>query len=81
MDSKTVWQENDLGSRNRLFPLGTALLLILCGLLGCLAIYNSRAYGADPTVFVIRQLFWLLPCVLVFLASAVVPFRWYRKAS
>ena len=81
MDSKTVWQENDRESRNRLFPLGTALLLILSGLLGCLAIYNSRAYGADPMVFVMRQLFWLLPCVLIFLASAAIPFRWYRKAS
>ena len=26
MDSKTVWQENDPGSRNRLFPFGAALL-------------------------------------------------------
>ena len=81
MDSKTVWRENDPGSRNRLFPFGTALLLILSGLLGCLAIYNSRAYGADPTVFVMRQLLSLLPCMLVFLVSAAVPFRWYRKAS
>ncbi len=81
MESKTVWQENDPESWHRLFPLGTALLLVLCGLLGCLAIYNSRAYGADPMVFVMRQLFWLVPCALVFLISAAVPFRSYRKAS
>ncbi len=81
MESKTVWPGNDPENRHRLFPVGTALLLILCGLLGCLAIYNSRAYGADPTVFVMRQLFWLLPCILVFLVSAAVPFGWYRKAS
>lgn len=81
MESKAVWQGNDPENRHRLFPFGAALLLILCGLLGCLAIYNARAYGSDPMVFVMRQLFWLLPCSLVFLVSAAVPFGYYRKAS
>ena len=64
-----------------IFPAGAALLLIFCGLLGCLAIYNSRAGGSAPEVFVIRQLLWLLPGAVLFLVSAAIPFRCYRKAS
>ena len=64
-----------------LFPLGTAILLIAAGLLGCLAIYSSRAFGDEPKLFVLRQLQWLFPGVLMFLVSAVIPFRIYRKLS
>ena len=63
------------------FPLGTAILLITTGLLGCLAIYSSRAFGDEPKLFVLRQLQWLFPGVLVFLITAVIPFRIYRKMS
>ena len=64
-----------------LLPFGTALLLTAAGLLGCLAIYSSRVYGTAPEVFALRQLFWLIPGIVVFLGAAAVPFRVYRKAS
>ena len=63
------------------FPLGTAILLIAAGLLGCLAIYSSRAFGDEPKLFVLRQMQWLIPGVVLFLVSAVIPFRVYRKLS
>ena len=64
-----------------LLPFGAALLLTAAGLLGCLAIYSSRIYGTAPEVFALRQLFWLIPGILVFLGTAAVPFRFYRKAA
>jgi len=67
--------------RRNLIPFGTALLLVTAGLLGCLAIYSARAYGDAPMVFVIRQLFWLIPGILIFLLASAIPFRFYRKAA
>ena len=81
MESKGTWLEIDPGNRRGLFPLGTALLLTICGLFGCLAIYNSRAYGTDSMIFASRQLLWLLPGVVLFLLAAAIPFRYYRRAS
>ena len=81
METKGAWQGIDPENRHTLFPLGTALLLTICGLLGCLAIYNSRAYGTDSMIFAARQLLWLLPGVVIFLVSAAVPFRYYRRAA
>lgn len=81
MGIRVSWLETDPKNRHGLFPLGTALILVLCGLLGCLAIYNSRAYGADPMAFVCRQLLWLVPGTAIFLIAAAVPFRCYRKAA
>lgn len=64
-----------------LLPFGTALILIIAGLLGCLAIYSSRSFADEPLNFVFRQLFWLCPGILLFLAAAAVPFRIYRKIA
>lgn len=80
MDNNPDMLHKIRNSRN-LFPLGTAILLIAAGLLGCLAIYSSRAFGDEPKLFVLRQLQWLFPGVLFFLVSALVPFRIYRKLS
>lgn len=71
----------DVRNKRKLFPFGTALLLIIAGLLGCLAIYNSRAFGNSPMSFVLRQMLWLGPGVAIFLIAAAVPFNFYRKAA
>lgn len=71
----------DYHKSQRLFPFGTALLLIVAGLLGCLAIYSSRAFAEKPQLFVFRQLLWLGPGIAIFLISAAVPFRCYRKIA
>ncbi|MBO4632973.1 MAG: FtsW/RodA/SpoVE family cell cycle protein [Lentisphaeria bacterium] len=64
-----------------LFPLGAALLLIVAGLLGCLAIYSSRAFADESHLFVFRQILWLAPGIVIFLFAAAIPFRFYRKAA
>ncbi|MBQ9338032.1 MAG: FtsW/RodA/SpoVE family cell cycle protein [Lentisphaeria bacterium] len=69
------------GQRRSEFPTGAALLLAVAGLLGCLAIYNAQVFTADPGEYVMRQMLWLGAGTLLFLVSASVPFRYYRKAA
>ena len=71
----------DYRKNRALLPFGAALLLIITGLLGCLAIYRSRAFGDAPVIFAVRQLLWLFPGIAVFLTAAAIPFRFYRKAA
>ena len=58
-----------------MFPVGAALLLAAAGLLGCLAIWSARTFAGEPMVFVIRQLWWIGPGIVLFLLSSAVPFR------
>ena len=68
-------------SRRSEFPTGAALLLVIAGLLGCLAIYNAQVFTTDPGGYVLRQLLWLGAGTVLFLTAAAVPFRIYRKAA
>lgn len=77
---KLPWTQEHYRKRD-LIPFGSALLLITAGLLGCLAIYSARACGNAPMAFVLRQLFWLIPGILIFLSASAIPFRFYRKAA
>ena len=80
MENKLPMLQNSRKNRG-LFPFGAALLLIIAGLLGCLAIYSSRAFGDAPMFFAVRQLLWLCPGIAIFLIGAAIPFRFYRKAA
>ncbi|OQA88964.1 MAG: Lipid II flippase FtsW [Lentisphaerae bacterium ADurb.Bin242] len=68
-------------SRKKLFPMGAALILVVAGLFGCLAIYSSRTLSDQPLFFVFKQMLWLFPGIAVFLAAAAVPFRFYRRVA
>ena len=68
-------------SGRKMFPVGAALLLAAAGLLGCLAIWSARTFADEPTLFVIRQLWWIGPGIVLFLLSSAVPFRFYRRAA
>ncbi len=56
-----------------------AIGLTILGLGGCLAIYSARSFGEDPFYFALRQLVWLGSGVIVFLALARIPFRFYVR--
>jgi cell division protein FtsW (lipid II flippase) len=56
-----------------------AILLILIGLLGCLAIYNSRSFESNSLYFVYRQLIWIFAGILIYYISSSIPFGIYKK--
>lgn len=72
---------HSFSSRKKLFPMGAALILVVVGLFGCLAIYSSRTLSEQPLFFVFKQMLWLFPGIAVFLAAAAVPFRFYKAAA
>ncbi len=61
--------------------LSAFLILILVSLWGCMLIYSCRAMGENPLRFAEKQLLWTVAGCAVFLASALLPFRWWKKAS
>lgn len=80
-DSVTSSWFRSFSSRKKLFPMGAALILVVAGLFGCLAIYSSRTLTDQPLFFAFKQMFWLFPAIAVFLAAAAVPFRFYKAAA
>lgn len=63
------------------FMLWIAVFLIVAGLTGCLTIYSALAFSGDMAAFQIRQLIYLVPGIFLFIASALIPFSWYRRAA
>ena len=55
------------------------LILTLLGLWGCLAVYNTRIYEAEPYNFVARQLLWVFVGLIVYIISYKIPFQYYKK--
>ena len=55
--------------------------LSVIGLGGCAAVYCARAYGENPWNFALRQVLWLGVGILLFLLTALSPFRRLRKAA
>lgn len=64
---------------NRISYFQSALILLVAGLGGCLAVYTSRSFGEEPFLFAARQFAWLVCGMALFLALARVPFRFYEK--
>lgn len=64
---------------DRLSYLQSMLILLVAGLGGCLAVYNSRSFGDDALMFVLRQLIWMVLGSVLFLVLARIPFRIYEK--
>ena len=56
-----------------------AVLLTLIGLLGCLAIYNSRSFEANSLHFVYRQFIWIIAGLIIYYLSSSIPFVIYQK--
>ena len=56
-----------------------AVLLVLIGLLGCLAIYNSRSFESNSLYFVYRQLIWITAGTFIYYISSSIPFATYKK--
>ncbi|MBR2904736.1 MAG: FtsW/RodA/SpoVE family cell cycle protein [Lentisphaeria bacterium] len=73
---------NDIIERKKqrdYLPLMVFFLLLCGGLLGCVAIYSTRITEPAPLYFALRQLYWLGAGALLFILTALVPFRFYKK--
>lgn len=65
--------------RLQILPAAVYILLLLLGLWGCLAVYNSTVYSNSPFYFAGRQFIWLLAGIFVLTVSSKIPFEFYKK--
>lgn len=66
-------------ARMQILPAAVYILLLLLGLWGCLAVYNSTVYSNSPFYFAGRQFIWLLAGISVLTVSSKIPFQVYKK--
>jgi cell division protein FtsW (lipid II flippase) len=56
-----------------------AVLLVVIGLLGCIAIYNSKSFEPNSLFFVYRQVLWILSGTVIYYTTSNIPFLTYKK--
>lgn len=70
---------NDVKKKRDYLPFMVFFLLLCGGLLGCVAIYSTRITESAPLYFALRQLYWLGAGAVLFILTALVPFKFYKK--